>query len=118
MSAATLNLSRSEWLPGQVTVNAKTDFRLVMEGGAHGGQHGGAFGGFAIDQLVFSPGECGGSKSYFIKGGRPGTNIIRKALKSSKISLKIRSKKKFENKIKKKVSKYVQKKFKKVFKKV
>jgi hypothetical protein len=62
MSAATLNTARPEWLPGQVTVNSQSDFRLVMEGKASNG-------GFAIDQLVFSPGKCD-SKSYLIKGGQ------------------------------------------------
>ena len=51
MSATTLNTARPEWFPGQVTVNARSDFRVVMEGKATNG-------GFAIDQLVFSPGKC------------------------------------------------------------
>lgn len=52
MSADTLNTARPEWMPGQVTVSSQTDFRLILEGKASNG-------GFAIDQLVFSPGKCG-----------------------------------------------------------
>ena len=51
MSASNLNTARPEWMPGQVEVSAASDFRLVMEGKASNG-------GFAIDQLIFSEGEC------------------------------------------------------------
>ena len=51
MSATTLNTARPEWFPGQVTVDSRSDFRVVMEGKATNG-------GFAIDQLVFSRGKC------------------------------------------------------------
>ena len=48
MSASNLNTARPEWTAGQVSVNAATDFRLVLEGKASNG-------GFAIDQLVLTP---------------------------------------------------------------
>ena len=51
MSATTLNTARPEWFPGQVTVDSRSDFRIVMEGKATNG-------GFAIDQLIFSRGKC------------------------------------------------------------
>lgn len=51
MDATTLNTARPDWFPGQVTVNSQTDFKLVLEGKANNG-------GFAVDQLVFSPGKC------------------------------------------------------------
>jgi hypothetical protein len=51
MSASNLNTARPEWTAGQVAVNSATDFRLVLEGKASNG-------GFAIDQLVFTPGKC------------------------------------------------------------
>ena len=51
MSATTLNTARPEWFPGQVTVDSRSDFRVVMEGKATNG-------GFAIDQLIFSRGKC------------------------------------------------------------
>ena len=51
MSAATLNTARPEWMPGQVSIKADADFRLVLEGKASNG-------GFAIDHLVFSDGKC------------------------------------------------------------
>ena len=51
MSASELDTSRPEWTAGQVEVDARTDFRLTLEGRASNG-------GFAIDQLVFSPGRC------------------------------------------------------------
>jgi hypothetical protein len=38
-----------------VSVNADTDFRLVLEGKASNG-------GFAIDHLVFYPGKCTSKK--------------------------------------------------------
>ncbi len=46
-----MNTARPDWQPGQVTVDATSDFRLIMEGKASNG-------GFAIDQLIFSPGKC------------------------------------------------------------
>ncbi len=51
MSASNLNTARPEWTAGQVSVSAASDFRLVLEGKASNG-------GFAIDQLVFTPGGC------------------------------------------------------------
>ena len=59
MSATTLNTARPEWFPGQVTVDSRSDFRVVMEGKATNG-------GFAIDQLVFSRGKCD-SKYYRVQ---------------------------------------------------
>ena len=59
MSATTLNTARPEWFPGQVTVDSRSDFRVVMEGKATNG-------GFAIDQLVFSRGKCD-SKYYSVQ---------------------------------------------------
>ena len=37
MSATTLNTARPDWYPGQVTVNAQSDFRVVLEGKATNG---------------------------------------------------------------------------------
>ena len=51
MSASSLNTARPEWTAGQVEVDATSDFRVVLEGKASNG-------GFAIDQLVFTPGRC------------------------------------------------------------
>ena len=51
MSATNLNTARPEWMSAQVTVNSRSDFKVVMEGKASNG-------GYAIDQLVFSPGKC------------------------------------------------------------
>eukprot|EP00094_Tigriopus_californicus_P006176 TCALIF_05946-PA protein Name:"Similar to Mamdc4 Apical endosomal glycoprotein (Mus musculus)" AED:0.05 eAED:0.05 QI:15/0.7/0.81/0.90/0.7/0.90/11/507/432 len=51
MSAAELNTARPEWMAGQVDMATNSDFRLTLEGKATNG-------GFAIDQLVFSPGRC------------------------------------------------------------
>jgi hypothetical protein len=51
MSATNLNTARPEWMSAQVTVNSRSDFKIVMEGKATNG-------GYAIDQLVFSPGKC------------------------------------------------------------
>lgn len=51
MSAAELNTARPEWMAGQVDMATNSDFRLTLEGKATNG-------GFAIDQLVFSPGKC------------------------------------------------------------
>ena len=51
MSATNLNTARPEWMSAQVTVNSRSDFKIVMEGKATNG-------GYAIDQLVFSQGKC------------------------------------------------------------
>ena len=51
MSATNLNTARPEWMSAQVTVDSRSDFKIVMEGRATNG-------GYAVDQLVFSPGKC------------------------------------------------------------
>ena len=51
MSASELNTARPEWMFGQVEMDSTSDFRLLMEGKASNG-------GFAIDQLIFTPGGC------------------------------------------------------------
>ena len=51
LTAESLNTARPEWMAGQVQIGAASDFRLVLEGKATNG-------GFAIDQLVFTPGKC------------------------------------------------------------
>ena len=51
MSASELNTARPEWMFGQVEMDSTADFRLLMEGKASNG-------GFAIDQLIFTPGGC------------------------------------------------------------
>ncbi len=56
MSASSLNTARPEWTAGQVSVSSNSAFRLAFEGKASNG-------GFAIDQLVFSPGRC--SSEYY-----------------------------------------------------
>jgi len=61
MSAEKLNTARPEWTAGQASVRSNSPFRLVFEGKASNG-------GFAIDQLVFSPGKCS-SKAKLLKVG-------------------------------------------------
>ena len=51
MSATSFNTARPEWMSAQVTVNSRSDFKIIMEGKATNG-------GYAIDQLVFSSGKC------------------------------------------------------------
>lgn len=38
-------------MPAQVTVDASTDFRIILEGQATNG-------GFAVDDITFTPGSC------------------------------------------------------------
>lgn len=51
LSASELDTARPEWQPGQLAVDMRKTFRLVLEGKASNG-------GFAIDQLTFNPGDC------------------------------------------------------------
>jgi hypothetical protein len=51
LDAKLMDTSRPTWFPAQVTVDAQTDFRLMLEGQATNG-------GFAVDDLMFSPGSC------------------------------------------------------------
>lgn len=46
-----MDTSRPTWFPAQVAVDSQTDFRLTLEGQATNG-------GFAVDDLMFSPGSC------------------------------------------------------------
>ena len=59
MSATNLNTARPEWMSAQVTVDSRSDFKIVMEGRATNG-------GYAVDQLVFSPGKCSSKTRTFI----------------------------------------------------
>ena len=59
MSATNLNTARPEWMSAQVTVDSRSDFKIVMEGRATNG-------GYAVDQLVFSPGKCSSKTRIFI----------------------------------------------------
>ena len=56
LSASELDTARPEWFAGQVSVDMRKDFRLVIQGKASNG-------GFAIDQLTFSSGECASRNS-------------------------------------------------------
>jgi hypothetical protein len=51
-----MDTTRPIWFPAQVAVDAQTDFRIILEGQATNG-------GFAVDDLMFSPGSC--SSEYF-----------------------------------------------------
>ncbi|XP_049780981.1 MAM and LDL-receptor class A domain-containing protein 1-like [Schistocerca cancellata] len=51
LSAGALDTTRAVWTPAQVTVEAASDFRIVLEGQATNG-------GFAVDELTFSDGSC------------------------------------------------------------
>jgi hypothetical protein len=46
-----MDTTRPIWFPAQVSVDAQTDFRIMLEGQAMNG-------GFAVDDLMFSPGSC------------------------------------------------------------
>ena len=62
LSAGNLDTARPEWFPGQVSLVTTRKFRLVLEGKASNG-------GFAIDQLTFSPGDCGIRPEAAVPGG-------------------------------------------------
>lgn len=49
--AKLMDTTRPIWFPAQVAVDAQTDFRIMLEGQAMNG-------GFAVDDLMFSPGSC------------------------------------------------------------
>jgi hypothetical protein len=49
--AKLMDTTRPTWFPAQVAVDAQTDFRIILEGQAMNG-------GFAVDDLMFSPGSC------------------------------------------------------------
>jgi hypothetical protein len=51
LDAKLIDTSRPIWTPAQVAVEAQNDFRLMLEGQATNG-------GFAVDDLMFSPGSC------------------------------------------------------------
>ncbi|GLG93676.1 Uncharacterized protein GBIM_01019 [Gryllus bimaculatus] len=51
LEAQTVDTARASWSPAQVTVEAATDFRVILEGQAVNG-------GFAVDDLTFSSGNC------------------------------------------------------------
>ena len=46
-----MDTTRPIWMPAQVTVDASTDFRIILEGQATNG-------GFAVDDITFTPGSC------------------------------------------------------------
>jgi len=49
--AKLMDTTRPIWFPAQVSVDAQTDFHIILEGQATNG-------GFAVDDLMFSPGSC------------------------------------------------------------
>nr|CAD7458310.1 unnamed protein product [Timema tahoe] len=51
LDAKDMDTTRPKWTPAQVTVDANTDFRILLEGQATNG-------GFAVDDLTFSSGSC------------------------------------------------------------
>lgn len=46
-----MDTTRPVWMPAQVSLDASTDFRIILEGQATNG-------GFAVDDITFSPGAC------------------------------------------------------------
>lgn len=46
-----MDTTRPTWMPAQVTVDATTDFLMILEGQATNG-------GFAVDDISFTPGTC------------------------------------------------------------
>jgi len=46
-----VDTARPSWSPAQLTLDASSDFRVVMEGMATNG-------GFAVDDIVFTTGPC------------------------------------------------------------
>lgn len=57
LEAKNMDTTRPTWMPAQVTVDASTDFRIVLSGQATNG-------GFAVDDITFSSGSCP-SKYHF-----------------------------------------------------
>lgn len=51
LEAKNMDTTRPTWMPAQVTVDASTDFRIVLSGQATNG-------GFAVDDITFSSGSC------------------------------------------------------------
>ncbi|XP_046682188.1 MAM and LDL-receptor class A domain-containing protein 1-like [Homalodisca vitripennis] len=51
LEAKNMDTTRPMWMPAQVTVDASTDFRIVLGGQATNG-------GFAVDDITFSSGSC------------------------------------------------------------
>lgn len=51
MTAKGLNNPRPVWMSAQVTIEARTPYRLILEGSASNG-------GFAVDDIKFQPLAC------------------------------------------------------------
>jgi hypothetical protein len=56
-----MDTTRPIWFPAQVAVDAQTDFHIILEGQATNG-------GFAVDDLMFSPGSCSSKFTFQEKG--------------------------------------------------
>ena len=56
MSANGSDPARPIWMPAQLTIDARTSFRIMLEGQANNG-------GFAVDDIKILPGSCK-SKSF------------------------------------------------------
>lgn len=52
LTAKGLNNPRPVWMPAQVMIEARTPYRLILEGSASNG-------GFAVDDIKFQPLGCG-----------------------------------------------------------
>lgn len=46
-----MDTTRPAWMPAQVTVESNKPFHIIMEGQATNG-------GFAVDDIIFTPGSC------------------------------------------------------------
>lgn len=51
LTAKGFNNPRPVWMPAQVTIEARTPYRLILEGSASNG-------GFAVDDIKFQPLAC------------------------------------------------------------
>ena len=51
MSANGSDPARPTWMPAQLTIDARTSFRIMLEGQANNG-------GFAVDDIKILPGTC------------------------------------------------------------
>jgi hypothetical protein len=56
--AKLMDTTRPVWFPAQVAVDAHTDFHIILEGQATNG-------GFAVDDLMFSPGSCSSKFNFW-----------------------------------------------------
>lgn len=58
LQAKDVDTARPVWAPAQLTLDATTDFRIVLQGMATNG-------GFAVDDITFSQGPCPSKRLVF-----------------------------------------------------